>query len=62
MTVVNSPSAHFTPPQEQLAFAIKEPEEKDLPDIWVEPMPMIVATLEQYSTVTEVYENLPDVV
>lgn len=55
-------SAHFTPPQEQLAFAIKEHEEKDLPDIWVEPMPMIIATLEQYSTVTEVYENLPDIV
>jgi transglutaminase-like putative cysteine protease len=54
-------SAHFTPPQEQLAFAIKKPEEKDLPDIWVEPMPMIIATLEKYSTVAEVYENLPDI-
>ena len=62
MTVVNSPSAHFTPPQEQLAFAAKGSEEKDLSEIWAEPMPMIVATLEQYSTVTEVYENLPDVV
>lgn len=55
-------SAHFTPPQEQLAFAAKGSEEKDLSEIWAEPMPMIVATLEQYSTVTEVYENLPDVV
>lgn len=54
-------SAQFTPPQEQLAFAIKEAEEKDLPEIWAEPMPMIIATLEKYSTVIEVYENLPDI-
>lgn len=53
-------SAHFTPPQEQLAFAIKELPERDLPEIWAEPMPIIVATLEGYSTVAEIYENLPD--
>ena len=54
-------SAHFNPPEEQLAFAIKEVEEKDLPEIWAEPMPIIVATLEKYSTVIKVYENLPDI-
>lgn len=54
-------SAQFTPPQEQLAFTIKELHEKDFPEIWAEPMPLIVATLEKYSTVTEVYENLPDI-
>lgn len=61
MKVVNSPSAHFTPPQEQLAFAIKEPEEIDLSEAWIDPMPIIIATLETYSTVIEVYENLPDI-
>lgn len=54
-------SAQFSPPEEQLAFAIKESEEKDLPEIWAEPMPIIIATLEKYSTVIEVYENLPDI-
>jgi transglutaminase-like putative cysteine protease len=54
-------SAQFTPPEEQLAFAIKESEEKDLPEIWAEPMPRIVATLEKYSTIIQVYENLPDI-
>jgi len=55
-------SAQFTPPVEQLAFPIKEQQEQDLPEIWVEPMPVIVATLEKYATVTEVYENLPDLI
>ena len=54
-------SAQFTPPAEQLAFPIKEQAEQDLPEIWAEPMPMIVATLEKYSTIAEVYENLPDI-
>lgn len=54
-------SAQFTPPQEQLAFAIKELQERDLPEIWAEPMPIVVATLERYSTVAEIYENLPDI-
>jgi transglutaminase-like putative cysteine protease len=54
-------SAQFTPPEEQLAFAIKESEEKDLPEIWAEPMPRIVATLKKYSTIIQVYENLPDI-
>lgn len=55
-------AAQLTPPQEQLAFPIKERQEQDLPEIWAEPMPVIVATLEKYSTVTEVYENLPDII
>jgi len=55
-------TAQFTPPQEQLAFPIKEQQEQDLPEIWSDPMPVIIATLEKYSTVTEVYENLPDII
>jgi transglutaminase-like putative cysteine protease len=54
-------SAQFTPPEEQLAFVIKESLEQDLPEIWSAPMPAIVETLEKYSTVTEVHENLPDI-
>lgn len=55
-------SAQFNPPEEQLAFAIKESQEQNLPEIWAEPMPVIVATLEKYATVEEVYENLPDII
>lgn len=54
-------SAQFTPPKEQLAFDIKDPQEKDFLEIWAAPMPTVVTTLEKYSTVTEVYENLPDI-
>jgi len=54
--------AQFCPPKEQLAFTIKEPLEQDLPEIWATPMPQIVETLGKYSTVTEVYENLPDLI
>jgi transglutaminase-like putative cysteine protease len=53
-------SAQFSPPHEQLAFAIKEARERDYPEIWAEPMPIIVTTLKHYSTVADVYANLPD--
>lgn len=54
-------SAQFHPPREQLAFAIREQEERDLPEIWAEPLPLIVATLERYNDVFQVAENLPDI-
>jgi transglutaminase-like putative cysteine protease len=53
-------AAQFTPPKEQLAFDIKELQEQDLPEIWAKPMTVIINTLERYSSVDEVYENLPD--
>lgn len=55
-------SAQFYPPEEKLAFAVKGSLERDLPEIWAAPMPLIVETLEKYSTVKEVYENLPDII
>jgi transglutaminase-like putative cysteine protease len=54
-------SADFHPPREQLAFPIREREERDLPEIWAEPLPLIIATLEQYNDVFQVAENLPDI-
>ncbi len=53
--------AEFLPPNEKLAFPIKEPEERDLPEIWPEPLPVIVETLERYATYDQVLANLPDV-
>lgn len=53
--------ARFTPPLEQLAFPVLAPDERDLPEIWAEPLQVVVDALERYSTVEEVAENLPDV-
>lgn len=55
-------AAAFTPPVEQLAFPIREPEERDLPEIWAEPLAVIVEALHRYNDVLEVAANLPDVV
>ncbi len=52
--------ARFTPPVEQLAFQVQEVQEFDLPEIWCEPLPIIVKTLQRFQSVDEVYQNLPD--
>lgn len=54
-------NAQFSPPHEKLAFPINLKNEADLPEIWHEPMPVIVSVLEKYKTYTEVYNNLPDI-
>lgn len=54
-------AAAFTPPQEQLAFPVLAPEERDLPEIWPAPLPQVVAALTQYATVQDVAAHLPDV-
>jgi transglutaminase-like putative cysteine protease len=53
--------AQFIPPTEQLAFAIAEPGEADLPDIWANPMPAVVSALRAYATFDQLAENLPDI-
>jgi transglutaminase-like putative cysteine protease len=52
--------AQFTPPHEQLAFSIQCPGEMMLPDVFAEPLPVVVGSLRRYATVAEVSENLPD--
>lgn len=54
-------NANFTPPQEQLAFPIISEGEADLPEIWIEPLPLIVKTLTQFSNFLDVANNLPDI-
>lgn len=54
-------SAQFSPPQEALAFAIREVNERDLPEIWPEPLPQVVAALEAHRDIASVFANLPDV-
>jgi transglutaminase-like putative cysteine protease len=54
-------NAQFSPPDEFLAFSIKEPQERDLPEIWPEPLPVVIDVLERYETYDQVLANLPDV-
>ena len=54
-------NAEFTPPIEQLAFPIVSEGESDLPEIWTEPLPVIVSALTQYSDFLDVANNLPDI-
>jgi transglutaminase-like putative cysteine protease len=54
-------NSQFSPPQEQLAFPINSKFEADLPEIWSEPLPIIVSVLEKYETYEDVYYNLPDI-
>jgi len=54
-------NAQFSPPQEKLAFPIKLMREVDLPEIWSEPLVIVVSVLEKYKTYEQVYNNLPDI-
>lgn len=54
-------AADFCPPREQLAFAIEIAGECDLPEIWAEPLPDVVALLTRYDSYSAVAENLPDI-
>lgn len=55
-------AADFCPPREALAFAIRPPAERDLPEIWPEPLPVVTRILESCTDVQQVYDNLPDIV
>lgn len=52
--------AHFTPPQERLAFAIRPPEEGDLPGLYAVPLAEVVAALVPPRTWDQVLADLPD--
>lgn len=53
--------AEFMPPTEQLAFSLNIPGEADLPEIWAEPLPIVVESLLNSSSHREAWENLPDI-
>jgi transglutaminase-like putative cysteine protease len=54
-------AAEFCPPREQLAFPILQSAERDLPEIWSEPLPVVVEVLTRCTSVEEVAQSLPDV-
>lgn len=54
-------AAEFAPPVEKLAFSIVRSSERDFPEIWAEPLPLVVKALTKNTTVEQVFQNLPDV-
>ena len=54
-------NAQFIPPQEQLVFEIRLPEEADFNHIFAEPLPIVIAALQNSHTWEEVLINLPDI-
>lgn len=53
--------ARFTPPVERLAFPIALSGEADLPEVWPEPLPVVVQALQSSHTADELWQRLPDV-
>ena len=53
--------AQFTPPEERLAFDVKESEEYFFPHIYATPLPGIVKALRRWSTWDKLYIHLPDI-
>lgn len=54
-------NAQFAPPLEALAFPVLDPHERDLPEVWAEPLPVVIAALTQHTTHDQVLQNLPDI-
>lgn len=54
-------AAEFSPPTEKLAFPIVGASERDFPEIWSEPLTLVVKALTQNKTIEQVFENLPDI-
>ncbi len=54
-------SAEFCPPLEKLAFPIINEGEADLPEIWPQPLPVVIKALTEHTDFIEVAENLPDI-
>jgi transglutaminase-like putative cysteine protease len=53
-------NAQFTPPNEQLAFAIEHPGEADFQGVYPDPLPIVVTALQQAPTTDALASNLPD--
>jgi transglutaminase-like putative cysteine protease len=54
--------AQFCPPKEKLAFKVDEKTVFHIPEIYAEPLSIVVDTLTKCKTYLDVYHNLPDVV
>ena len=53
--------AAFTPPAEILPYVAAAPGEAELPEIWAEPLPLIIDVLTCYADIEAVRRHLPDI-
>ena len=53
--------AQFTPPVERLAFGVRHPGEADLPEVWADPLPVVVEALRFHASWEALADDLPDV-
>lgn len=53
--------AQFKPPQEQLAFTLTMKGEVTLPEIWAEPLPVVVEALRSHTDAQVLMWELPDI-
>jgi transglutaminase-like putative cysteine protease len=53
--------ALFTPPVERLAFPIVHPGEADLPEIWPDPLPVVINALRSHTDAVALGRDLPDI-
>lgn len=53
--------ARFTPPVERLAFPVLASAERDLPEIWAEPLGVIVDALVRHPSLAALSGNYPDI-
>ncbi len=51
----------YSPPVERLAFSVTVPGEVDFPEVWPEPLPVVLNALREAETVQALQDNLPDV-
>ncbi|PZP27938.1 MAG: Cro/Cl family transcriptional regulator [Roseateles depolymerans] len=54
-------STEFRPPAVSLAYTAREPQERDLPEIWAEPLPVVREVLEGATRFEDVLARLPDI-
>lgn len=53
--------ASFDPPEEILPFKTRYPGEWDLPEIWPEPLEVVVNALNKAEDIQDLSDNLPDI-
>jgi hypothetical protein len=53
--------AQFSPPIERLPFPVLDARERDLPELWPEPLPVVVHALMTLPTVEAVAAQWPDI-
>lgn len=53
-------NAQFSPPKEQLAYSAHLNGEIDFPDIFPEPLPIIIQALKRYQSKDDLWAHLPD--